>query len=75
MYVRLAFSVAAHLNPEIVILDEVLAVGDAVFQKKCFDRMEEMGGFWAAVASLNPGGYILNRTFMDGLDRIYKTVL
>jgi lipopolysaccharide transport system ATP-binding protein len=42
MYVRLAFSVASHLNPEIVILDEVLAVGDAVFQKKCFDRMEEI---------------------------------
>jgi lipopolysaccharide transport system ATP-binding protein len=42
MYVRLAFAVAAHLNPEIVILDEVLAVGDAVFQKKCFDRMEEI---------------------------------
>jgi lipopolysaccharide transport system ATP-binding protein len=42
MYVRLAFSVAAHLNPEIMILDEVLAVGDAVFQKKCFDRMEEI---------------------------------
>jgi lipopolysaccharide transport system ATP-binding protein len=42
MYIRLAFSVAAHLNPEIVILDEVLAVGDAVFQKKCFDRMEEI---------------------------------
>jgi lipopolysaccharide transport system ATP-binding protein len=42
MYVRLAFSVAAHLNPEIVILDEVLAVGDAAFQKKCFDRMEEI---------------------------------
>ena len=42
MYVRLAFSVAAHLNPEIVILDEVLAVGDAIFQKKCFDRMEEI---------------------------------
>jgi len=42
MYVRLAFSVAAHLNPEIVILDEVLAVGDAVFHKKCFDRMEEI---------------------------------
>ena len=42
MYVRLAFSVAAHLNPEIVILDEVLAVGDAGFQKKCFDRMEEI---------------------------------
>src|ERR1700730_2028871 len=42
MYIRLAFSVAAHLNPEIVILDEVLAVGDALFQKKCFDRMEEI---------------------------------
>jgi lipopolysaccharide transport system ATP-binding protein len=42
MYMRLAFSVAAHLNPEIVILDEVFAVGDAVFQKKCFDRMEEI---------------------------------
>ncbi len=42
MYLRLAFSVAAHLNPEIVILDEVLAVGDAVFQKKCFDRIEEI---------------------------------
>ena len=42
MYMRLAFSVAAHLNPEIVILDEVLSVGDAVFQKKCFDRMEEI---------------------------------
>jgi ABC-type polysaccharide/polyol phosphate transport system ATPase subunit len=44
MYIRLAFSVAAHLNPEIVILDEVLAVGDVVFQKKCFDRMEEIIG-------------------------------
>jgi ABC-type glutathione transport system ATPase component len=42
MYVRLAFSVAAHLNPEIVILDEILAVGDSAFQKKCFDRMEEI---------------------------------
>ncbi len=44
MYVRLAFSVAAHLNPEIMILDEVLAVGDAAFQKKCFDRMSEIIG-------------------------------
>lgn len=39
MYVRLAFSVAAHLEPEILILDEVLAVGDAPFRKKCLDRM------------------------------------
>lgn len=42
MYVRLAFSVAAHLNPEILIVDEVLAVGDAEFQKKCFDKMGEV---------------------------------
>jgi lipopolysaccharide transport system ATP-binding protein len=40
MYVRLAFAVAAHLEPEILIVDEVLAVGDAQFQKKCMNRME-----------------------------------
>jgi lipopolysaccharide transport system ATP-binding protein len=39
MYVRLAFSVAAHLEPEILIMDEVLAVGDAAFQQKCLDKM------------------------------------
>lgn len=39
MYVRLAFSIAAHLNPEILIIDEVLAVGDAEFQKKCIGKM------------------------------------
>lgn len=43
MYVRLAFAVAAHLEPEILIVDEVLAVGDAEFQKKCLDKMEEVG--------------------------------
>lgn len=42
MYVRLAFSVAAHLEPEILILDEVLAVGDAEFQKKCLGKMGEV---------------------------------
>ncbi|MEO6305796.1 MAG: ABC transporter ATP-binding protein, partial [Bacteroidia bacterium] len=42
MYVRLAFAVAAHLEPEIMIVDEVLAVGDSVFQKKCIDRMTEI---------------------------------
>lgn len=42
MYVRLAFAVAAHLEPEILIVDEVLAVGDAAFQKKCLGRMEEV---------------------------------
>jgi len=42
MYVRLAFAVAAHLNPEILIVDEVLAVGDAAFQKKCLGKMSEV---------------------------------
>ncbi len=42
MYVRLAFAVAAHLNPEILIVDEVLAVGDAGFQKKCLGKMEDV---------------------------------
>lgn len=40
MYVRLAFAVAAHLDPEILLVDEVLAVGDAAFQKKCLGKME-----------------------------------
>ena len=44
MYMRLAFSVAAHLEPEILLVDEVLAVGDATFQKKCLGRMEELSG-------------------------------
>ncbi|WP_019508576.1 ABC transporter ATP-binding protein [Pleurocapsa sp. PCC 7319] len=43
MYVRLAFAVAAHLEPEILIVDEVLAVGDAAFQKKCLGKMESAG--------------------------------
>src|SRR5262249_43514314 len=43
MYVRLAFAVAAHLEPEILIVDEVLAVGDIAFQRKCMKRMDEVG--------------------------------
>lgn len=43
MYVRLAFAVAAHLEPEVLIVDEVLAVGDAQFQKKCMGKMESVG--------------------------------
>jgi lipopolysaccharide transport system ATP-binding protein len=42
MYVRLAFAVAAHLEPDILVLDEVLAVGDAQFQKKCLGKMQEV---------------------------------
>ena len=43
MYLRLAFSVAAHIEPEILLVDEVLAVGDAEFQKKCMRRIEQVG--------------------------------
>ena len=42
MYLRLAFAVAAHLDPEILLVDEVLAVGDARFQRKCLDKMEDV---------------------------------
>jgi len=44
MYLRLAFAVAAHLEPEILIIDEVLAVGDAAFQKKCLGKMQNVAG-------------------------------
>jgi lipopolysaccharide transport system ATP-binding protein len=43
MYVRLAFGVAVHMDPEVLVVDEVLAVGDAEFQKKCFRKMKEIG--------------------------------
>src|SRR2546422_6293388 len=43
MQMRLAFAVAAHLEPEILLVDEVLAVGDSQFQKKCLGRMSEVG--------------------------------
>jgi lipopolysaccharide transport system ATP-binding protein len=43
MYLRLAFAVAAHLEPEILLVDEVLAVGDARFQKKCLNKMQDVG--------------------------------
>jgi lipopolysaccharide transport system ATP-binding protein len=43
MYMRLAFAVAAHLEPEILLVDEVLAVGDGRFQRKCLDKMQDVG--------------------------------
>jgi lipopolysaccharide transport system ATP-binding protein len=57
MYVRLAFAVAAHLEPEILIVDEVLAVGDAQFQKKCLGKMQEVakGGRTVIFVSHNMG--------------------
>ena len=55
MYVRLAFAVAAHLEPEILIVDEVLAVGDAAFQRKCLGKMSEVaeGGRTVILVSHN----------------------
>jgi lipopolysaccharide transport system ATP-binding protein len=74
MYVRLAFAVAAHLEPEILIIDEVLAVGDAEFQKKCLGKMKEVAGHGrtvifvshnlSAVASLCSRGIVLDKGHM-----------
>jgi lipopolysaccharide transport system ATP-binding protein len=58
MYVRLAFAVAAHLEPEVLIVDEVLAVGDTVFQEKCLGKMREVsrsGGRTVLLVSHNMG--------------------
>ena len=71
MYVRLAFSVAAHLEPEILIVDEVLAVGDIQFQKKCLGKMEDVSKNegrtvifvshnMAAIQTLTNKGLVLN---------------
>jgi lipopolysaccharide transport system ATP-binding protein len=71
MYVRLAFAVAAHLEPEILVVDEVLAVGDAEFQKKCLGKMQDVakGGRtvlfvshnMSAVRSLCSRGFLLKK--------------
>jgi len=75
MYVRLAFAVAAHLESEILIVDEVLAVGDAQFQKKCLGKMQEVGKQgrtvlfvshnMAAVENLCQTGVILDKGHVD----------
>ena len=71
MYVRLAFAVAAHLNSDILVLDEVLAVGDAKFQEKCLGKMKDVAGAgrtvlfvshnMAAVADLCDTGILLDK--------------
>src|ERR1043165_119068 len=72
MYVRLAFSVAAHLEPEILIVDEVLAVGDAEFQKKCLGKMQDVSSSegrtvlfvrhnMLAIQTLCNKGFVLNK--------------
>jgi lipopolysaccharide transport system ATP-binding protein len=61
MYVRLAFSVAAHLEPEILLVDEVLAVGDAEFQRRCLGRMEEMSRHGRTVLFVSHNMQVLAR--------------
>lgn len=76
MYVRLAFAVAAHLEPEILVVDEVLAVGDTKFQSKCLAKMEEAGkeGKTILFVSHNMGTLktLCNRAFLISSGRIIK---
>ncbi|RFB67122.1 MULTISPECIES: ABC transporter ATP-binding protein [unclassified Herbaspirillum] len=77
MYVRLAFSVAAHLEPEILLIDEVLAVGDANFQKKCLGRMSEVSKDgrtilfvshnMTAISSICPTSIFMNDGRVEGI--------
>jgi lipopolysaccharide transport system ATP-binding protein len=67
MYVRLAFAVAAHLEPDILIVDEVLAVGDATFQKKCMGKMEEVAGHGRTVLFVSHNMDSINRLCSRGL--------
>ena len=71
MYLRLAFSVAAHLEPDILVVDEVLAVGDAGFQRKCLAKMEDVGKRGRAVVFVSHNMQAVTRLcsraiFLDG---------
>ena len=61
MYVRLAFAVAAHLEPEVLLVDEVLAVGDIAFQRKCMGKMEDMAGGGRTVLVVSHNMTLINR--------------
>ena len=84
MYVRLAFAVAAHLEPEILIIDEVLAVGDAEFQKKCLGKMKDVSGEGrtvifvshnlAAVRNLCSKGMFLKNGTVQHIGSVYDTL-
>lgn len=67
MYVRLAFAVAAHLDPEVMIVDEVLAVGDAHFQKKCLGKMEELGDKGRTVLFVSHNMNVINALCDTGI--------
>ncbi len=84
MYVRLAFAVAAHLEPEILVVDEVLAVGDAQFQKKCLGKMQEVSTQGrtilfvshnlGAIASLCNQGIYLSSGYLKYQGSIQKSI-
>lgn len=84
MYVRLAFSVAAHLEPEILLVDEVLAVGDAEFQQKCMGKMEDVSKTgrtvlfvshnMLAVENLCTKGILIDKGFATSFDSINETI-
>jgi lipopolysaccharide transport system ATP-binding protein len=61
MYVRLAFAVAAHLDPEIMVVDEVLAVGDAAFQRKCLGKLSENAGEGRTILFVSHNMAAINR--------------
>ncbi len=65
MYVRLAFAVAAHLEPEILLVDEVLAVGDAAFQKKCLGKMGDVAKEGRTVLFVSHNMAAINRLCRD----------
>jgi len=67
MYVRLAFAVAAHLEPEILIVDEVLAVGDAEFQKRCLGRMSEVANEGRTVLFVSHNMQAVRRLCRSGM--------
>ncbi len=84
MYVRLAFAVAAHLDPEILIVDEVLAVGDAEFQKKCLGKMGDVAGEgrtvlfvshnMGAIKQLCSSAIVLNSGYLSFMGDVLESV-
>lgn len=84
MYVRLAFAVAAHLEPEILIIDEVLAVGDAEFQKKCLGKMSDVADQgrtvlfvshnMSAISTLCPQCVWINSGQLEKKDETHKVI-
>lgn len=85
MYVRLAFAVAAHLDPEILIIDEVLAVGDIEFQRKCFGKIKDVSSkdgrtvifvshSMSAIQKLCNTGILLNKGRIDAAGNIDEVV-